>query len=138
MISTRSFPLIIFEFWDKKIQNPFVWKKLKFRRENVVQSFYTSHSNIWTKSRPVVRPICSRWKSADALPPDQCVLSLVRYLYLTPIYYSPWVNVLHIHQYISWYSDWIYRTYFMAVPHEIRNGLNILLCPSCDVFFLVT
>ena len=30
-----------FEFWDKRIKNPFVWKKFKFRRENVVQRFYT-------------------------------------------------------------------------------------------------
>ena len=34
----------IFEFWDEKIQNPFVWKNLKFHRENVVQSFYTGRT----------------------------------------------------------------------------------------------
>ena len=38
MIPIWSFPLIIFEFWDKKNQNPFVWKKIKFGRENVVHS----------------------------------------------------------------------------------------------------
>ena len=43
------------EFWDKKNRNPFVWKKLKFDRENVVQSCYNGQSNIWAKSGPVVR-----------------------------------------------------------------------------------
>ena len=40
---------------EKQIQNPFIWKTLKFGRKTIVWSSYTGHSNIWTKSGSVVR-----------------------------------------------------------------------------------
>ena len=39
---------------QKKNQNPYIWKTLKFGRETIIWSSYTGHSNIWEKSGSVV------------------------------------------------------------------------------------
>ena len=42
---------------QKKNQNPYIRKTLKFGRETIIWSSYTDHSNIWGKSGSVVRRV---------------------------------------------------------------------------------